>query len=158
VSELIEETNSKTSISSIKPSLYDKALFQNNSIMKRGKSQNIAIVLIAPDGTEHPISGRLGDAKAIELVSAAAGRWLPVGVVPYQLVRDGKVVAFYDPEAPLREGGLRDGDRLTTAMDNEQPLNEPSFLQFARNIAMARRINKTASTSWGHHVGHVGIA
>ncbi len=68
------------------------------------------------------------DVDAHTLVLMARGKFLPPDVLPSRLMRDGKVAPYYDPIAPLADGGTQDGDVLVCESDTGQSIEEPSLL------------------------------
>lgn len=76
------------------------------------------------------------DVDAHTLVLMARGKFLPPDVLPTRLMRDGKVAPYFDPLAPLADGGTQDGDVLVCESDTGQSIEEPSLLGAYR--AMSR--------------------
>ncbi len=89
------------------------------------------------EGQTHEITGTTWRrASASDLVEAAVGRFLPDGVIPYRLVRNGATAGFYDPTLPHSIGQA--GDILEVIVDEGQAIELASFAGYLRRLREQR--------------------
>ena len=76
-------------------------------------------------------------------------RFLPEGVMPYRLLRDGSPIAFYDATAPLSIG--LDGDVLECIDDApDGPMIE---LASMAGVTLRLRDLRLDALAWAHGIG-----